>query len=215
MTAFVRTPTPDLAASVRFYTSLGFVELGSGDGRTLLHDGTIAIEIVGHRHARTGIALPGAKLPNLIDTDAGRVTADPNGVRIYEAAPIAFTPGAPAGVLGKLAGLCIETADVARSVAFWTELGYRATATPSEGFAMLAADNGLDINLMRLGMCPHLFPNPGITYFNGGNNPVVIENIRAAGVAITQGIDWFSKTGAVDNVIVIDPGGTGFFVFND
>jgi hypothetical protein len=63
--------------------------------------------------------------------------------------------------------------------------------------------------------CLHLFFNPSLTYFNGGNNLAVIENIRKLGIPITEEITHFNKDGIVDNIIIRDPGGFGFFVFND
>jgi hypothetical protein len=63
--------------------------------------------------------------------------------------------------------------------------------------------------------CPHLFFNPSLTYFNGKNNLQIIENIRKSGVDITEEITVFNKEGIVDNVILRDNGGLGFFIFSD
>lgn len=71
------------------------------------------------------------------------------------------------------------------------------------------------VSLMRPLNCPHLFFNPSLTYFNGGRNPEVIAAIRKAGVPISEEITHFNSRGEVDNVILRDPGGYGFFVFND
>ena len=54
-----------------------------------------------------------------------------------------------------------------------------------------------------------------MTYFNGGNNLAVIQDIREAGIPITEEITQFNDRGEVDNVIIRDPGGYGFFIFND
>jgi hypothetical protein len=64
--------------------------------------------------------------------------------------------------------------------------------------------------------CPHLFFNPSLTFFNGKeNNPKVIQKIRDLNIPITQEITAFNEEGLVDNIIIRDPGGLGFFVFND
>jgi hypothetical protein len=54
-----------------------------------------------------------------------------------------------------------------------------------------------------------------MTYFNGGNNMAVIGKIRSARIPIAEEITHFNKEGIVDNIIIRDPGGYGFFVFND
>ena len=68
---------------------------------------------------------------------------------------------------------------------------------------------------MAANSCPHLFFNPSLTYFNSGRNPEVIAGIRAAGIPISEEITIFNKEGRVDNIIIRDPGGYGFFLFND
>ena len=52
-------------------------------------------------------------------------------------------------------------------------------------------------------------------YFNGKNNLEIIEKIRSEGIEFTQEITEFNKEGIVDNVILRDPGGYGFFLFSD
>ena len=63
--------------------------------------------------------------------------------------------------------------------------------------------------------CPHLFFNPSLTYFNGGQNLPVIKAIREAGIPIAEEITHFNEEGVVDNVVLRDPGGLGMFIFND
>ena len=57
--------------------------------------------------------------------------------------------------------------------------------------------------------------NPSLTYFNGGKNLPVNAAIREAGIPITEEITHFNEDGIVDNVILRDPGGYGFYIFND
>ncbi len=68
---------------------------------------------------------------------------------------------------------------------------------------------------MKPNACPHLFFNPSLTYFNGKNNIDIIAKIRALNISITEEITHFNKEGKVDNIIIRDPGGFGFFLFND
>jgi len=73
----------------------------------------------------------------------------------------------------------------------------------------------MGVSIMKPNMCPHLFFNPSLTYFNGGKNPEIIEAIRKLDIPITEEITYFNKEGLVDNIIIRDPGGYGFFIFND
>jgi hypothetical protein len=69
---------------------------------------------------------------------------------------------------------------------------------------------------MKPNICPHLFFNPSMTYFNGKEgNPKVIAKVRELDIPIAEEITHFSKDGSVDNIIIRDPGGYGFFLFND
>lgn len=43
----------------------------------------------------------------------------------------------------------------------------------------------------------------------------MIEAVRKAGIPITEEITHFNSEGIVDNIIIRDPGGYGFYVFND
>jgi hypothetical protein len=125
--------------------------------------------------------------------------------------------GITPGITGNFAGLSIETTEMERSVEFWSALGYAITmGEASKGWVSLEADGCPGISLMKSMMCPHLFFNPSLTYFNGKEgNPKVIEAVRKEGIPITEEITHFNKEGLVDNIIIRDPGGLGFFLFND
>ena len=68
---------------------------------------------------------------------------------------------------------------------------------------------------MKTGSCPHLFFNPSLTYFNGAKNLSIIQQIKTLQIPITEEITHFNKEGIVDNIIIRDPGGLGFFLFSD
>ncbi|MFK8104239.1 MAG: hypothetical protein AB8G15_17055 [Saprospiraceae bacterium] len=68
---------------------------------------------------------------------------------------------------------------------------------------------------MKAFACPHLFFNPSLSYFNGKENLAIITELRARKIPLTEEITFFNPEGIVDNVIVRDPGGLGFFVFSD
>jgi hypothetical protein len=68
---------------------------------------------------------------------------------------------------------------------------------------------------MKPQTCPHLFFNPSLNFFNGEDNISIISKIRSLDIPITEEITHFNKENKVDNIIIRDPGGYGFFLFND
>ncbi|MCB0759635.1 MAG: hypothetical protein KDC01_14325 [Flavobacteriales bacterium] len=227
MTAHIHTPTPDLAKSIDFYERSGFTRVSKA-GPTLFSDGELVIQVNAERTARAGMALYGKPWAEVIPAlgtpvhacPGGHVCADPNGVWTYlmDGDPPAIGPSAdPNTILGECKGLSIETTDMARTLQFWTALGFTISmGTAESGWLVLSAEGCPGVSIMKAMMCPHLFFNPSLTYFNGREgNPVVIENVRKAGIPITEEITHFNKEGKVDNIIIRDPGGLGFFLFND
>jgi len=223
----LHTPTNALANSIDFYHRLGFKQIS--ETPVLFTDGKALIEINPDRYARAGIKLYGTDWQREIDllnmitpvTRSSDVSllADPSGVWIYlskSPVDVDFNPEESCfGTLGNFAGLSLETTDLKRSSAIYEALGFKLEGgSPEAGYLAISLD-GCTINLMRPLSCPHLFFNPSMTYFNSGKNPGVIQKIREAAIPIAEEITHFNKDGIVDNVILRDPGGYGFFVFND
>lgn len=230
MNSIIQTVTPNIEASLDFYQKLNFQQIPS-DHTTLVTDGKVIIEINADRFARSGIKLYQASWQKEIaeleqttaikKTEDGYVLAGPSGIWIYlteKALEIDYQLKETAfGMLGNYAGVSLETMDIVRSQALWQTLHFSITmGGADQGWVTFQNADGLGVSLMKPLMCPHLFFNPSLTYFNGKvNNPIVIENIRAAKIPITEEITAFNKEGVVDNIIIRDPGGFGFFIFND
>lgn len=223
----IHTPTNGIQHSLDFYQSLGYRQIS--EKPVLFTDGKALVEINRDRFARAGIKLyqeswHGAigvleMVTHVTKTPEGYLLTDPSGVYIYLAEQVLDIDFAPAetgyGILGNFAGLSLETADMNRSVSVYQAIGFRnAGGSPEAGFVTLSHEH-FGISLMRPLSCPHLFFNPSMTYFNAGNNLAVIAKIREAGIPIAEEITHFNKEGIVDNVIIRDPGGYGFFIFND
>ena len=224
MTTTLITPTPDAAASERFYTSVGFRPLGEG----WFADVGLTVRVDPIRTARTALVLHGPVTAELVEALSAfgrvveqgerRVARDPNGVLLVldptdaPAVPDDLGPS----VLGPFVGLSIESVDPVRTTAFWEAAGWsRTKGDPGQGWVTLEREGCIGLSVLGFGMCPHLFPNPGLTYFNHGQNPAVIAELRKRGVPFAEEITVFNEQGEVDNVILCDPGGTGFLVFND
>ncbi len=228
-TTIIHTPTNKLEHSVDFYSRLNFKTVLIADS-TFVTDGKAIIEINPQQTARAGLKLfkdnwdtEISKLEQLTaihKLDTGYLLSDPNGVKVYLVngkLDIDFEPSENAfGITGNFMGLSLETTDMTKTAAFWIALGYEQTQGKIEhGWVSYSNGSGVGVSIMKTQACPHLFFNPSMTYFNGKNNLNVIKNIRDAGILITQEITHFNKDGIVDNIIIRDPGGYGFFLFSD
>ncbi|MEM8909288.1 MAG: hypothetical protein AAGD05_15690 [Bacteroidota bacterium] len=229
VSAIIQTRTTDLQASIDFYTTLNF-QLLSSASPTLLTDGKIILEINPDRYARAGIQLYRADWEPVVDQlkdryaisplEKGYLLSDPSGCWIYlmnGTSGVSFDlSGTAFGVLGNCAGLTLETTEIARSVALWEGLGFSQTMGGIEqGWITYTDPHGTVVSLMKPLVCPHAFYNPSLSYFNGKNNLSVIEKIRELDIPITEEIAHFNQKGIVDNIIIRDPGGLGFFIFSD
>ena len=225
----VHTPTSDLTKSIDFYKRLEF-ELISEKDPTVFTDGKALVEINPDRHARPGIKIYAEdwssevssmkEAGKAIETEKGFILSDPNGVWVYlENGDSGFSYEAKTesfGLTGNYAGLSIEAHDIDKTAQFWEAIGFKhSSGDLAQGWAVYSNDSGMDISLMKPLMCPHLFFNPGMTYFNGGKNLTNIGKMREAGIEFAEDITHFNTDGVVDNVIIRDPGGYGFFIFND
>jgi hypothetical protein len=228
MVITLQTPTNKIENSQSFYDRLGFKCINK-ENPIVYTDGKAVIEINTDRFARAGIRCYKdswkeeiAKLKELTTVTAvegGHVLSDASNVWIYlvDGAP-AFTitlSGASYSVLGNYVGLSLETADFKRSERIYDILGFTLTSGGGDQPWASFSNNEFTISLMGPMSCPHLFFNPSMTYFNGGKNLPVVDKIRSLGIPITEEITLFNKEGLVDNIIIRDPGGYGFFVFND
>lgn len=229
MNSIIQSPTNNLKDSLDFYSSLGF-QILSSENPTLVSDGKVLIEINPDRQARAGLKLykPSWKetveklkaITKVIDREGEYVLSDPSGTWIYlmegQNKLDAELSGIEPSVLGNYAGMSLEMIDIERSKQIWETLGFSVTmGAPEQGWVALANEDGLVVSLMKAFSCPHLFFNPSLTYFNGKNNLAIIEKIRSLNIPITEEITHFNKEGIVDNIIIRDPGGYGFFIFND
>lgn len=229
MHTVIHTPTPNFAESKIFYEKLGFSQI-SDQGQSIFADQQCLIEVNADRFARPGVKLLQANwneevkslngVTEVIKIDSGYLLADPGGTWIYlvegNGSLNKLTLPERKTILGNFAGLSLEVIDIRKAVTIWEILGFNEkSGNLDQGWITLRNAEGFMISLMKPMACPHLFFNPSLTYFNGGQNLPVIAAIRQEGIPITEEITHFNKDGIVDNVIIRDPGGYGFFIFND
>lgn len=228
MQTIIQTPTPNLSTSLDFYRRLNFQILNDSQP-TLVAEGNTIIEITPERTARAGVKLYQEswdkevaalrKITTVSPIKNGYLLSDPSGMWIYLLNGQFKAPNPLAthkSDLGTCAGLSLESTAIHTAVSIWEALGFtKAMGDIEQGWVAYQNATGFGISLMQPMACPHLFFNPSLTYFNSGQNLAVIEKIRTAGIPITEEITAFNEQGIVDNVIIRDPGGFGFFVFND
>jgi len=226
MNLCLTTPAPFPDRSTNFLRRLGFEPVT--DGSRLMTDGAAVIDVDPEPRARAGVriwseALDGAAGETLerlgaVAFEGGQLVAAPSGVQVW----VMDGPGPDlalvqrGAVLGSFAGVSLETPSLSRSVAFWRGLlGLQVAAGGAdEGWVTLRKPGMVDLSLMGPLACPHSFANPSFTYFNGERNPEVLGAIRAKGIEVFEEVG--SKGGApAENAILREPGGVGFFVFND
>lgn len=229
MNSTIHTPTNDLKQSLEFYNKLGFQVLSKAEP-TVLTDGIAVIEINPERAARAGVKLYREDWTEIVDklekmtpvmkVDNGYLVVGKSGVWIYLAngdSGIEFTKSETSfSTLGNFYGVSLETISIEASVKIWEVLGFKKFMGDIEkGWVAYMNDDGMGVSFMKPNSCPHLFINPSLSYFNGEKNLEVIQKIRDLKIPIVEEITHFNKEGKVDNIIIRDPGGYGFFIFND
>jgi len=225
MNAIIQTPTGNLAESRAFYETLGFKKLAEN----IYTDGKALVQINNARTARAGVKLFKSSWQEEIkllkeitpvqEHKGEYLLSDGSGMFIYLVEgepPVRFQKEeASFSTLGNFMGISVETTDFEKSVKIAEILGFKkAMGGKEHGYIVLMNDAGFGLSFMTP-PCPHMFFNPSLTYFNGKNNLSVIEKIRALKIPITEEITEFNKEGIVDNIIIRDPGGYGFFIFSD
>ena len=102
------------------------------------------------------------------------------------------------------------------SIKIWEILGFeKNNGDEKSGWVNMNHNDEYDLSIMKANVCPHLFFNPSLTYFNGDKNLEIINEIRNSGTPIYEEIRVFNKENKVDNVLLRENGGLAFFVFND
>lgn len=228
MSITINTPTNDLKQSKAFYSALNFIAL-SASAPVAFTDGRFIVEINPDRYSRAGLNMYKDSWSAEADllkqktvvhkTEDGYLLNDLNGCWIYlKEKPFPFNSMSEEvdTLVGNFSGLSLEASDMHKSLAIWEMLGFEIKmGGPDKGYVVLAHADGFGLSLMQPLTCPHLFFNPSMTFFNGKDNLNLIAKIREAGIPFAEEITHFNKENIVDNIIIRDPGGYGFFIFSD
>lgn len=228
MKTIIQTPTGNKLLSHEFYSKLDFKTLPDNN-LDLLTDGKVIIEINTDNFTRAGLKIFKANWSKEVklltnefkvhEIENGYMVGSPSGMWIYlieqrvkQPEVSHFSPS----LLGNNAGISLESPDILRSEELFKIIGFKKLgANQHQSWISLINDNDFNISIMKPQSCPHLFFNPSLTFFNGKQNAEIISKIRRLHIPITEEITVFNPTGKVDNIIIRDPGGLGFFIFND
>ena len=228
MKAIIQTYAANLNQILTYYNKLEFEHI-TLNNKEYAVSSKFAIELNTKNTSRPGLKL---YLPNLnetkqhlekhlncITTEESILITTPSGCRVYleneENAP-QIELSTSESVLGNFMGMSLETTDINKSVQIWELLGFKLTSGKIEqGWVLLMNNTGFGVSLMAPNACPHRCIIPSLTFFNNTKNTEIIANIRALEIPIAEEITAFNKENIVDNIIIQDPGGLGYFLFND
>ena len=227
MQLFLQTCTPNIHQSKNYFKALDFELEDKGD-YTLVYDRQMHIMISHERSGRKGLSLIKENWESEITQLAQFVEVkqnngvyyfvSPSGTRFaLKSGPSVMIPEAQSTcLLGNYAGVSLETMDIKMSMKILQVLGFEQSGGGLDKGWVSCTDQAQNtISLMMPFTCPHLFINPSGTFFNSGGNTEIIAKIRQRGIAIYEEITAFSTKCDVDNITMREPGGVGFFVFND
>jgi len=229
MKLLVQSATAILEESIEFFDSLEFEKLQT-ENNLLFRDSNYIVDINPNRYSRTGLkfysenweeAIEKIKeLVNIEKFEEYYQLTDPSGTKyfLYPASSYpAYSSNAESkSILGNLMGIGLETNDILLSKKVLEIIGFKQNkGDVNSGWINMNYNDEYDISLMKSNMSPHLFFNPSLIYFNGEKNPEIIEKVRKKGIEIYEEIRVFNKENKVDNIMLRDKGGLGFFVFND
>ena len=221
------TPCPDLTVSEHYFLTLDF-NIFKDEKQHFALAKDFIIELNTNPYARPGIKLIRSKssitalIGNLTTVKIGndQLLVSPEGCCIYfNELPLPSTENhlnTENTLLGNFQGVSIESANLAESLIFWLKIGFTQVGGSAEsGWLMLKNEDNFDLNVMRFGMCPHFFSNPGLNFFNGTENPKIIQEIKRRNLPIRQEITFFKPGEPAENIIMSDQGGLCCFIFND
>ncbi|MGB1449961.1 MAG: hypothetical protein ACPG8F_09005, partial [Flavobacteriaceae bacterium] len=143
-----------------------------------------------------------------------KIEASPSGTWVKQEKIRLKNPSNSQSSLGNFHGVCLETLNLKASCSFWKSKDFQGTLSPGASWITLSNTSNHSLSLMQANSCPHLFPTPALAFFNGKHNAAIIQQIKALQLPVLQEV-YFNQETTSDNLVLIDPGGLGFFIFND
>ena len=206
MRLIIESPAPDVNESLSYYKDVGF-QCTNWRKAYLCQVKNLTIFLNPDPYSRPCI--------NLFGAQEEKTTVSPSGTWIKERKEnIKYSTPDTKGLLGNYAGVCVETLDLEASFVFWQAKGFKGKLNHNASWCQLENKNGDRLSLLKANSCPHLFTNPSLAFFNGPENSTIIQKIRALRLPIKQEV-IFGEESSAENLILNDPEGLSFFIFND
>lgn len=206
MRLIIESPASDLKNSLLYYKRLGF-QCVEWEDVYLCQTKQLCILLNPDPHSRPCI--------NLFGVQTQKTELSPSGTRIKQLKKNVLIPQVEhKSLFGNYNGVCLETLDLNASYRFWQAKGFKGGLAAQATWCSLEHESGAVISLLKANHCPHLFVNPSLAFFNGTKNSAVIKQIKTLQIPIQQEV-IFGKETLANNLVLSDPGGIGFFIFND
>lgn len=203
---FVESPLTKKEECIAYYTQLGF-DLCDEQGVYLAKEKRFSVIL--NPKINSQVAL------HIYESKKTESLISPSGVLVHlfeHESP--YSLGGKFSILGNYSGVSLETNSLEDSFTFWRQLGFEGSFTPSPGWIELQK-NGQQLSIQKSKLCPHVFHNPSLTFFNGQKNQEIIQKIKLAKLPIDEEVRFSQQEEIAQNIILRDPGGIGFFIFND
>jgi predicted enzyme related to lactoylglutathione lyase len=221
--AFVTLYSSSPEKTKTFCDMLGFTAVSSETDAALMTDGNYFFDIRYADTSATTLSYCVSDISNAIHmaenleiaiaekSQHHAILQEPNGLLILlissEVLALSEFPKKPSSFCGTFYEMSLETTDMERSISWWQNVGFKATARQKTWCTL--DDGKMKIGLYEKGSCPHAFRNPSLTYFES-DMAKRIEQLKQRGIPFVQGE---GEIGMKGHAIAESPEGQYFFLF--
>ena len=202
----VESPLREKNKSIAFYTKLGF-DICHEKELYLAKEQRFTILLNPEKKSQPALRLYNAKETKTMVSPSGTL------IHLYQEECL-YSKGNSRAILGNYCGISLETNSLKDSFTYWRKLGFEGSYSPTPGWIELNKV-GQQLSIQKTNLCPHSFFNPSLTFFNGQKNKGIIDHIKQVELPIEEEVIFSAEDKIAQNMILKDPGGLGFFIFND
>lgn len=222
-TSFITLYSTNTAAARQFLDMLGFTVMASDDPSTLLTDGNLYFDLRRAKKNATMLSYCVNDIANAVEmahnleidiaeqSPHHAILREPNGLMILLAGPEVVSLNvreiAPPSIAGTLDELSLETDNMERSILWWQNVGFKVL-TRQQTWCTLD-DGNIKIGLYDKGICPHVFRNPSLTYFES-DMAERIARLKKRGMTFAQ---EEKEIGMKGHAVAESPDGQYIFLF--
>lgn len=224
-------PVQNLKTNREFYEKIGFESQQINNG-LVVNDGKISILLTEKDQLPAGIIYSSENLQetyrklqsknffpqkiSLKNQQQAISITDPTGFSLIYVTP-EFTETLPETTknlitpCGKLYEISLKTGQFAETVAFWQQAGFSLQmGKPEEEKFVMLSDAMYTIGIYNPAVCPHVFNNHALTYFEL-DMAARIQELKSKGITFRQELP--NPEGIVEEAILESPEGQHLFLF--